>query len=142
MKKNTVGKLISYIHRMHQRELASTLKLYGLGGGGHHSYLKTIIQAPGLNQDQLTHEVNFDKATTARCVKQLEEAGYVLRVVDELDRRSYRVYPTEKAIEFAPVLSDILHQYNVELTACLSPAEKDQLTDLLQKIYDHKQINN
>lgn len=139
MKPYPIGKYISYIQRMNQKELTGRLKPYGIGGGGHHSYLMAILRSPGLNQDQLTNEVKFDKATTARCVKQLEEAGYVERTVDGNDRRSYRLYPTQKAIDFEPTLREIFEHFNRHLTECLTTAEQEQLAMLLQKIYDSKQ---
>ncbi|MFD1177931.1 MarR family winged helix-turn-helix transcriptional regulator [Paenibacillus puldeungensis] len=138
MEPYSIGKYISYIQRINQKELTGLLKPYGIGGGGHHSYLKTILHNPGLNQDQLTNEVKFDKATTTRCVKQLEEEGYVERTVDGHDRRSYRLYPTQKAKDFEPTLGQIFEQFNRHLTECLTEAEQEQLAVLLQKIYDSK----
>lgn len=134
---NSIGKLISFINRVNQKELAAKLKQYNIGGGGHHSYLKTILLNPGLNQDQLTCEVKFDKATTTRCLKQLEEAGYVERIVDDNDRRSYRLYPTDKAKQFEPVLTSILAEANYNLAEGLDEGEKEQLRMLLQKVYDN-----
>lgn len=139
MKKHSIGKLMSYLQRINQKELAGILKLYGIGGGGHHSYLKSILVNPGLNQDQLTNEVKFDKATTARCVKQLEEADFIYRRVDDNDRRSYLLYPTEKAKAFEPTLQRILDEHNRQLTSCLTETEKEQLSALLHKIYESKQ---
>ena len=137
MDMNSIGKLISFINRINQKELANKLRDYNIGGGGHHSYLKTILMNPGLNQDQLTCEVKFDKATTTRCIRQLEEEGYVERIVDDNDRRSYRLYPTTKAKEFEPVLISILDESNRSLAGCLSEEEKEQLRTLLQKVYDN-----
>ncbi|RAI98352.1 MarR family transcriptional regulator [Paenibacillus pabuli] len=139
MKKPSIGKMLSYIHRFNQKELASILKPFDIGGGGHHNYLKAILSNPGLNQDQLTNELKFDKATTTRCVKQLEEAGYVYRSVDSSDRRSYLLYPTQKAKDFEPVLKRILDEFSLQMTNCLSESDKQQFADLLKKIYDSKQ---
>lgn len=136
MKPYTVGKLMSFINRIAQRELAERLKPHGIGSGGQHSYLKAILATPGMNQDKLTSVVKFDKATTTRCIRQLEEAGYVKRTVDEQDRRSYRLYPTEVAIAFEPKLQAILDDYNRLLTAHLTAEEIDALHALLQKMYD------
>lgn len=141
MEKFFVGKLISYIQRMNQKRLAALLKPYDIGGGGHHTYLKAILANPGINQDQLTSEAKFDKATTARCVKQLEEAGYVYRRIDDHDRRAYRLYPTQKAKDFEPTLRRIFEEHNRRFTSCLTEAEKEQLSSLLQKIYDSYQAD-
>jgi DNA-binding MarR family transcriptional regulator len=134
MEKEPIGKIISLISRHNQKYLAKELKSYQMGCGGQHSFLKAILNQPGMNQDQLTQDLKFDKATTARSVKQLEEAGYIERKVDEKDRRSYQLYPTNKGWSFQPKLQEILDSVNDRLTSSLTEEEKTQLIHLLQKL--------
>lgn len=135
MKKEPIGKLISYIHRQNQKNLAKHLSPYGIGSGGQHTFLKSVLQKPGITQDQLTQLLKFDKATTARSIKQLEQSGYIERKPDPNDRRSHLLYPTPKAREFAPTLQLILDNSNKKLIHHLNPGEEDFLISLLQKIY-------
>nr|WP_280521146.1 MarR family transcriptional regulator [Paenibacillus mangrovi] len=114
--------------------LTKQLAPYGIGSGGQHSFLKLVLRSPGINQDQLTQELKFDKATTARSVKQLEQSGYIERIPDPDDRRSLLVYPTPKAKEFEPVLQSILDDANKRLALYLSSEEEEQLLMLLHKI--------
>ncbi|NRD79457.1 MarR family transcriptional regulator [Bacillus sp. BRMEA1] len=134
MKRKPIGKLISLIYRQNQKMISKKLKAYQIGGGGQHSFLIEIVKQPGINQDQLTTELKFDKATTARAIKKLEEAGYITRKIDEKDRRSFQLFPTAKGLEFYPVLMDILKTSNHSLTLQLTDEEKDQLIYLLQKL--------
>ncbi|MBW4082984.1 MarR family winged helix-turn-helix transcriptional regulator [Paenibacillus sp. S150] len=134
LKKEPIGKLISQLHRQNQKFLAKEMLPYGIGSGGQHSFLKLILNQPGITQDQMTNEMKFDKATTARSVKQLEESGYIERKTDPSDRRSSLLYPTPKALEFAPVLQSVLAELNRKLTVGLTAEEADQLVNLLQKI--------
>lgn len=136
MKKEPIGKLISYLHRQNQKKLVKQLVPYGIGSGGQHTFLKLILAQPGITQDQLTTKLKFDKATTTRSVKQLMESGYVERKVDPKDRRSYLLHPTPKALDFAPVLQSILNEFNRDLVSNLTDEEEDQLISLLQKISD------
>ncbi|BCG59804.1 MarR family winged helix-turn-helix transcriptional regulator [Paenibacillus sp. URB8-2] len=133
-RKEPLGRLISYIHRSQQKYLSRSLGEYGIGGGGQYSFLKAILQSPGTTQEQLTCNLKFDKATTARSVKQLEEAGYIERRTDPDDRRSYLLYPTPKALEFHPVLQRFLDDSNAKMTRDLTDEEERQLILLLQKI--------
>ncbi|WP_379150757.1 MarR family winged helix-turn-helix transcriptional regulator [Paenibacillus sp. sgz5001063] len=133
-KREPIGKLISQLHRQNQKWLVKELMPYGIGNGGQHSFLKLILGQPGITQDQMTSEMKFDKATTARSVKQLEESGYIERRTDPKDRRSSLLYPTTKAFEFAPVLQSILTELNRKLTLDLTEEEADQLVILLQKV--------
>lgn len=137
MQKEPIGKLISYIHRLNQKSLSKDLAPYGIGGGGQHSFLKAILINPGINQDQLTHLLKFDKATTARSMKQLEQEGYIVRKADPNDRRSLLVYPTDKAEQFHPVLAQLLDASNNRLMQPLTEEEGDQLISLLNKVMIH-----
>ncbi|MFF2091429.1 MarR family winged helix-turn-helix transcriptional regulator [Paenibacillus sp. NPDC058174] len=134
MKKEPIGKLISYVHRHNSKILSKALTPYGIGSGGQHSFLKTILLTPGVTQDQLTQLLKYDKATTARSVKQLEQSGYIERRPDPNDRRSHLLYPTPKAEQFHPTLKRILKQSNENLISNLSSDEEDQLIYLLQKV--------
>lgn len=134
MQKKTMGKLISLLTRQNQKYLTKELKPFKIGGGGQTSFLIEILMRPGINQDQLTTELRFDKATTARTVKQLELAGYIERKVDEKDRRAYRLYPTQKGNTFYPILQTIIEDANNQLTNGLTSAEEEQLIFLLKKM--------
>lgn len=134
-----IGQLISQLHRQNQKLLVKELFPYGIGSGGQHSFLKLILNRPGITQDQMTNEMKFDKATTARSVKLLEQAGYIERRTDSKDRRSFLVYPTPKALEFAPVLQSVLAELNRKLTSGLTGEEVDLLIALLQKVNKNSQ---
>lgn len=134
LKKEPIGKLIAYLQRQNTKILSKELMPYGLGSGGQHSFLKLILGHPGITQDQMTNEMKFDKATTARSVKHLEQLGYIERQTDPKDRRSSLLYPTVKAIDFAPEFQRILNEHNRKLTANLTEEEADTLVALLQKV--------
>ncbi|WP_151734576.1 MarR family winged helix-turn-helix transcriptional regulator [Paenibacillus tengchongensis] len=134
MSREPIGKLIAYLQRQNQKQLAKELMPYGLGSGGQHSFLKLILSRPGITQDRMTEEMKFDKATTARSVKHLEQLGFIERRPDPGDRRSSLLYPTAKALEFAPVFQSILDGFNRRLTANLSEEEVNTLVALLHKI--------
>ncbi|MGO4538283.1 MarR family winged helix-turn-helix transcriptional regulator [Paenibacillus sp. 2TAB19] len=134
MKNEPIGKLISYIHRQNQKELNKHFTPYGIGSGGQYSFLKAVLGTPGVNQDQLTQQLNFDKATTARSLKHLESEGYIERKPDPNDRRSLLVYPTSKAEQFRPTLQRILDETNKVMLSHLNNEEEDQIISLLQKI--------
>jgi DNA-binding MarR family transcriptional regulator len=134
-----IGKLISHLHRQNQKKLVKQFVPYGIGSGGQHSFLKLILSRPGITQDQLTAELKFDKATTARSVKQLENSGYIERKDDPNDRRSHLLYPTPKAIDFFPVLQSILDEFNKSLVGHLTDEELEKLHFLLQKISQNEE---
>ncbi|MGG0739781.1 MarR family winged helix-turn-helix transcriptional regulator [Niallia taxi] len=134
MKEAPLGRLISVIHRQNQKYLLKAFKNYNIGNGGQYAFLKSIIQSPGINQDELTSKLKFDKATTARSVSQLEKAGYIRKETSENDRRANELFPTEKAIQVYPYIQFVLDESNKELTKNLTDDERKQLISLLKKI--------
>ncbi|TRZ38144.1 MarR family transcriptional regulator [Niallia circulans] len=134
MKEAPLGRLISVIHRQNQKYLLKAFKNYNIGNGGQYAFLKSIIQSPGINQDELTSKLKFDKATTARSVSQLEKAGYIRKETSETDRRANELFPTEKAIDVYPHIQFVLAELNKELTKNLTDDERTQLISLLKKI--------
>ncbi|PKG22047.1 MarR family winged helix-turn-helix transcriptional regulator [Niallia nealsonii] len=135
MKDVPLGRLVSLIHRQNQKFLAKELKPYNLGNGGQYAFFKKILGQPGINQDELTSVLKFDKATTARAVKQLVEAGYIEKKIDKQDRRSNNLYPTAKAIDIYPAIQRVLENLNEEITKNFTEEEEMQLIRLLQKVY-------
>jgi len=134
VKEAPLGRLISVIHRQNQKFLLKAFKNYNIGNGGQYAFLKSIIQSPGINQDELTSKLKFDKATTARSVSQLEKAGYIRKETSENDRRANELFPTEKAIQVYPHIQFVLDELNKELTKNLTDDERKQLISLLKKI--------
>ncbi|MFF2483100.1 MarR family winged helix-turn-helix transcriptional regulator [Paenibacillus sp. NPDC058071] len=116
------------------KRLSKELAPYNIGSGGQHSFLLTILSRPGITQEQLTQMLKFDKATTARSIKQLEQAGYLTREPDPNDGRSQLLFPTEKAKAFDPTLLKIMNQSNEVLSCRLTDEEESQLISLLQKV--------
>jgi DNA-binding MarR family transcriptional regulator len=136
-----IGRIVSMIHRQNQKFLSKELKPYELGNGGQQAFLKTIIAKPGINQDELSSLLKFDKATTARAVKHLESVGYIERHTDDNDRRFNNLYPTTKAMNIFPEIQKVLERLNKEMTKNLTEEEEQQLLSLLMKIYPELMSN-
>ena len=59
--------------------------------------LVELYRGDGCSQDELSRQLSVDKGLVARCVKSLEEKGYVRRRQDEKDKRFKYIYLTETA---------------------------------------------
>lgn len=69
-------------------------------------YISIVIR--GINQYELAYQDHYDKGTTARAVKKLEEQGYVLRRSDEHDRRITKLYVTKKGEAIVDMITKCL----------------------------------
>ena len=62
----------------------------------------------GLRQLDLAKRMNIATVTTSKLIDRLEERGFVERCADKDDRRSNRVYATEKGIAQVKILTKIV----------------------------------
>lgn len=133
MHRERIGKNISIVYRYSQVFLNPILKEYNLGSG-QYTFLIHLFDNNGINQEQLTDLVKIDKANTARAINKLVEKGYVLKKVSEEDKRSYKLYTTEKAESIKNSLNSIFDSWNNILLKDFTESEEAQLATLLDKI--------
>lgn len=100
----------------------------------HASYLTEICAQPGISQDRLAQLICINKSNVARQVAVLEEEGFVTRTPSPSDKRVMELYPTQKALELLPQISNILKDWECRITGDLSEAELVQLSVLLGKL--------
>ena len=100
----------------------------------HASYLTEICAQPGISQDKLAQLICINKSNVARQVAVLEEDGFITRRPSEADKRVMELYPTQKALDLLPQISDILKCWENCITKDLTEEEKTQLSFLLGKL--------
>jgi len=133
MPKDRLGKHISLIYRYSQIFFNSELKAYNLGSG-QYMFLATLFENNGISQEQLSDIVKIDKATTARAIAKLVSENYVIRKINESDKRAYNLYTTDKANSIKKILFGILDSWNKIMLDDLDSDEKAMLLKLIEKV--------
>ena len=82
-----------------------------------------VYQMPGTTQDALSVGRGFDKGTTARVAKSLEDAGLLRRETDPDDRRINHLYPTGRALALRPQVEAVIDELHGVLYRGLSGEE-------------------
>lgn len=100
----------------------------------YHSYVFIITKNPGITQDELASELCINKSNVTRGLNNLEEMGFVKRMVDETDKRVLRVYPTEKMIDAFPKIREVLKDWNRYLTDDINEEEIEIFQSVLERI--------
>jgi DNA-binding MarR family transcriptional regulator len=131
--RRSVGKYISILYRYAQSYITVHLKPLGIGSG-QYMFLVALYKNDGFSQVQLSQSLMIDKATTARAIRKLEEAGYVTRQENTVDRRAYGVFLTQKAKDIEHTLFQTLSSMTDIFVADLSEPEKQQLFVVLEKM--------
>lgn len=129
-------KLTNMIFRCTQSHTNKVLKPYKLSSGTYPFLLK-LYYMEGINQNQISKELNVDKAMSARAIQQLIIAGYILRLEDNNDSRAYKLCLTDEGKAIIPVLKEKLDEWNMKLTKGLSTEERKLILNLLGRVMEN-----
>ena len=124
---------LNIIGRCTQMERSAVLKELGVCGG-QVPYLLRLCRCPGISQEELARALYFNKSTVTRQIAALERQGLVRRELSPEDRRRQLVYPTERALEIAPKIRELVCGWNDYLLADLTEEERLQLQALMERI--------
>lgn len=80
-------------------------------------FLMEMYKNDNMSQEQLSKNLIIDKSATARAIKSLEEKEYIIRKKDDNDKRTNRIKLTKKGIEIKDRLSNLLEEWNNEITS-------------------------
>ena len=90
------------------------------------------VQSP--SQEQLSKNLIIDKSATARAIKSLEEKEYIIRKKDDNDKRTNRIKLTKKGIEIKDRLSNLLEEWNNEITSDIDKNLLNTVIDTINKM--------
>lgn len=128
-----ISKYSSIVYRMSQTFFDDYLAPYQIGCG-QQFFLREIYQTPGISQYELAEIGHFDKGTTARAVKKLEDLGYITRVTDEKDRRFTRLYVSDAGASVISVVQNMMEEWYAVLGNGLSEEEEHIADELMKRI--------
>ena len=137
-----LAKLTSSIYRSTQAYTNEVFGKYNLGSGTY-SYLLILSHKEGINQNQISKELDVDKAMSARTIKKLIDLEYITKKADHEDSRAYKLFLTEKAKVIIPDIRKELKKWNDIITQNLSDQQKDNMIEQLSIVLrDAKNYRN
>lgn len=131
-----IGKYISQLHRKGNVFINRELSKYDLSVG-QFMFLLDLYMKDGKNQEEISDNLKIDKGTTARAIKKLEEQGFVIRIKNENDKRSNKIYLTDKAKEIKENVFDILDDWNHKISMILTKEEEKTMKNILKKVCEN-----
>lgn len=101
---------------------------------GTYPFLLVLYRKEGINQNEISRELNVDKAMSARSIKKLIDLEYIEKKEDEKDSRAYKLYLTEKGRAIVPEIKKEIQQWIKIITKNFSNNEEALLEELLSKV--------
>jgi len=130
---HSLARWVSILYRYGQSYVTKRIESYNLGSG-QFVVLITLFGSDGISQDQMSKYLKIDKASIAKAVRPLEKGGYIRREVDENDKRAYKVYLTQKALDIREDLFEVINEWENTLLSDLSDSDKVLFLKLLKKV--------
>jgi len=94
-----------------------------------------LARNEGINQAGLADLLEIRPMTLVRQIDRMEDSGWIERRPDPADRRARLLYPTAKAHPILGRIWNVANETRDEALAHLSPADADQLIDLLHRVH-------
>lgn len=131
--KMRVNRTISILYRLGHMYFDRHLEPHQIGSG-QQFFLLTIGKYPGISLYELAQHGCYDKGTTTRAVRKLEEEGFIRRVIDTRDKRYHQLYMTKKAEGLIPVIEQSLEDWNAIITEGLDEEQQELLIELIDQL--------
>jgi DNA-binding MarR family transcriptional regulator len=96
--------------------------------------LRIIGRQPGRSQQSLAEELGVVRSRVVALIDNLEQKGLVERRRSAVDRRNHELHLTAEATCVLGRMREVGMAHEQEICAALSPAQRDQLKDLLETI--------
>jgi DNA-binding MarR family transcriptional regulator len=134
-KSNTghIGKFTSKISRRSNIYISRLISKYGINNT-QLMCLIVLYRGDGKTQDFLSEELSLDKAGVTRCIKKLEELGYIVKRQDKSDKRIYNLFLTDKARLLEKETFTLLSEWEEKLTKGLDEYEKEIALKVLKQV--------
>ena len=129
---NSFTKNITTIGRCANQFRSDFLEGTGLKGG-QHSLITNLCRQPGISQEQLSKLTYMNKSNVARHLATLEDNGFVTRKYSETDKRVMLVYPTDKAFEVLPSITETHRAWRAYVTESFTEEELELFSSLLER---------
>jgi DNA-binding MarR family transcriptional regulator len=99
---------------------------------------RLLAVSQGISQQDLAAKLGIHPSRLVAILDELESRGLVERRPDNDDRRQYALHLTNKGKETLVKIGQIAREHQDALCASLSNAERETLSELLQKISEEQ----
>ena len=126
-----------FLAKAHQKAhglLKKKLIPYGLTNM-QHLILEGLWYQEGATAAELSKLLILDKATLSGIIDRLDDAGWIEKWLDKNDKRSFRLYPSNKANDIKNELIDVRRKGNDQLLTDFTIEEKIIFKRLLRSLF-------
>lgn len=98
-----------------------------------HMYLLKVCSKPGILQDSMLDIFYVHPSNIIRMISALEKNGFLIRKPYEKDKRTYRLYPTDKALSICEQVRTICQDAERMLMEDISEQDQEEFARILSQ---------
>lgn len=132
----SLTKLTNSIYRCTQIYIDQGLKEFRLTTGSY-PYLLVLNANEGISQNDISRELNVDKAMSTRIIRRLIELEYVRKEQNVEDTRAYKLYITDKGKAIIPEIIKVINSWVDILTEGNEDKEVEISIKFLEKVLNN-----
>ena len=122
-------KWLSVTDRFYKIYLDKQLAPYGINNS-QYMFLIKICRSPGILQDSLLNMFYVHPSNIVRTVATLEKQGMITRSPNDNDKRTCKLYPTERALSIIDEIQMICEKTEALLLQGMSESEQNLFMDI------------
>ena len=131
--RKSLGKEISIISRKFDIYLQRELNKINISKSEYIFIINTENEG-GSSQQAICDDFEIDKAVGARAIASLIKKGLLKREKNDQDKRSYRIYLTDKGLAIKPQIDAILLRWTMVLSQDIETEDIEKIFALLKKM--------
>jgi len=125
-------KWLSVADRFYKIYLDKQLAPFGINSSQYMILMK-ICDSPGILQDSLMNRFYIHPSNIVRTIAALEKQGMITRSPNNKDKRTWKLYPTDRALSISEQIQAICEKTEAILLQEISETEKQLFIDLLMQ---------
>ena len=125
-------KWLSVADRFYKIYLDKQLAPFGINSS-QHMFLIKICKSPGILQDSLMDIFYVHPSNIVRTISALEKQGMITRSPSDKDKRTWELYPTERALSICDEVRTVCEKTEALLLQGIGEADKTLFADLLMQ---------
>lgn len=101
-----------------------------------------LWEKDGISPNELSTKLNKDKANIARMISSLEKKGYIKKIEDPSDKRTFKVYLTEDGKKLECLVLPILKKTSETVLNGITEEQLIELRNLISKMINNTSGGN
>ena len=116
------------------RDISHVMRMQYEGKASQKRILIVLRKSGTLTQKELTERLGIQPGSASEILSKLENAGLIVRIPNETDRRTANLLLTDLGNELASAAAEQRQKRHEEMFSCLTSEEKATLLSLLEKV--------